>query len=477
MTNDNRKGSNVLKAGLGYTVGNYLIKGLSFLTIPIFARLLDSADYGKYNTYMAFEAIVYIFVGLALHASFKKAKYKFEAEFNKFVSACTVLSIISFFMFLILAVVSYPLLKGMWGFKQSIVILLFIHSFGSALIQFYNAYIALYYDYARFLKLSIFNAVLNIVLSIGLIVAFGKGDKYIGRILGIAIPVIIIGIYIIFFFFKKAKPNITKAFWKYGISYSLPIIPHGLSQIVLAQFDRIMITNMIGSAEAGIYSFGYNIYTIIQVTANSLSNVWEPWFFENIAKNEVENIRKKGQLLAICMLGFSIIIVLLSPELILLLGTKKYADAVYCVPPIVMGGYFSFLYILPCEVEYYYEKTSYISVATCFAAGINVFLNYICINLFGYISAAYTTLITYFIYFAFHYFMAKKIQGFYLYSNNTITIIVIIAFATCFWGVFLIPFVGVRIVLSIVVVAIVFFYVEKTIKIKKFLKRKMNRNE
>ena len=58
MTNDNRKGSNVLKAGLGYTVGNYLIKGLSFLTIPIFARLLDSADYGKYNTYMAFEAIV-----------------------------------------------------------------------------------------------------------------------------------------------------------------------------------------------------------------------------------------------------------------------------------------------------------------------------------------------------------------------------------------------------------------------------------
>ena len=88
------KSNKVVKAGLGYTIGNYLIRGLSFLTIPIFARLLDSADYGKYNTYMAFEAIVYIFVGLALHTSFKKAKYKFKIDFNDYVSSCTLLSII-----------------------------------------------------------------------------------------------------------------------------------------------------------------------------------------------------------------------------------------------------------------------------------------------------------------------------------------------------------------------------------------------
>ena len=28
--------SRVLKAGFGYTIGNYLLKGLSFFTIPIF---------------------------------------------------------------------------------------------------------------------------------------------------------------------------------------------------------------------------------------------------------------------------------------------------------------------------------------------------------------------------------------------------------------------------------------------------------
>lgn len=471
------KNNKIIKAGLGYTIGNYLIKGLSFLTIPIFARLLESADYGMYNTYMAFEAIVYIFVGLALHVSFKKAKYVFEKEFESYVSSCTALSIIAFIAFSSLALITYPWLKGMWGLPITLVLLLFVHSFGSALIQFYNAYVALYYDYVEFLKISIFNAIFNISLSIVFITMLDDGNKYIGRTLGTAIPVIMIGAYIIFFFFKKAKPNLSGKYLKYGVLYSLPIIPHGLSQIVLSQFDRIMIKNMIGASEAGIYSFGYNVYTIVQVTTNSLSNVWEPWFFEKIAKNDLDSIRKRGHAFAFCMLGFSAVLVLLAPELILILGTSRYSEAVYCVAPIIIGGFFSFLYILPCEVEYYYEKTTSIGIATCIAAGINFVLNLICIKQFGYIAAAYTTLITYFLYFLFHYLMARHIQGFFLYSNKIIILIVLLALCVCFLGVALIPYVVIRIILAVISMAVLAVYTEKTMHVTDFIKRKLRKGK
>lgn len=472
MEQNKRKENEAIKAGIGYTIGNYLIKGLSFLTIPIFARLLNSSDYGRYNTYMAFEAIIYIFIGLALHTSFKKAKYKFKNYFDQYVSSCMVLSIISFFFFLLLAIITYPLLKEMWGFERTLIILLFVHSLGSALIQFYNAYASLYYAYVKFLKLSIFNALINIFLSIVFIFMFSEGEKYKGRILGTSLPVILVGFYIIHYFFQKQKPKVNFLYLKYGLTYSLPIIPHGLSQIVLSQFDRIMINRMIGASEAGIYSFGYNIYTIIQVTSNSLSNVWEPWFFEKIEKNDINTIRKVGQVFAIFMLGFSAVLVLLAPELIMILGTDKYADSVYCVPSIVMGGYFSFLYILPCEVEYYYEKTSNIGVATCLAAGINFLLNYICIKQFGYVSAAYTTLVTYFLYFLFHYIMARKIQGFFLYSNKMILFIVVLAFFICFAGVFLISYIIIRVMLAILTITLLYGYVKKTINISQIIKRK-----
>ena len=79
--------------------------------------------------------------------------------------------------------------------------------------------------------------------------------------------------------------------------------------------------------------------------------------------------------------------------------------------PLVVSGYFAFLYNLPAQIEYYYEKTNYIAGGTCAAAILNIILNYFGIKYFGSIAAAYTTLIIYLIYFLIHYCLAAKIHG------------------------------------------------------------------
>ena len=73
--------SRVIKAGIGYTVGYYLLKGLSFLTVPVFSRLLSPAENGIFNTYLAYQTILFLLVGMALHTSLKNAKYKYEENF------------------------------------------------------------------------------------------------------------------------------------------------------------------------------------------------------------------------------------------------------------------------------------------------------------------------------------------------------------------------------------------------------------
>ena len=60
-------GKKALRAGLGYTIGNILVKGLTFISIPIFARLLSVADYGLYNTFGSYVTIMTFVVGLTLH--------------------------------------------------------------------------------------------------------------------------------------------------------------------------------------------------------------------------------------------------------------------------------------------------------------------------------------------------------------------------------------------------------------------------
>ena len=89
------KKNKVLKAGIGYTIGNYFLKGLGFITVPIFSRLMAVSDYGIYNTFLSYEGMLYLFIGLALHSSIKNAKYKYGDErLDSFTSSITIFPLI-----------------------------------------------------------------------------------------------------------------------------------------------------------------------------------------------------------------------------------------------------------------------------------------------------------------------------------------------------------------------------------------------
>ena len=74
------KGNKVIKAGIGYTVGNILIKGINFLTLPLFSRLLTTEEFGVYNVFASYEAILYVVVGLSIHSSVRSANLEFKGH-------------------------------------------------------------------------------------------------------------------------------------------------------------------------------------------------------------------------------------------------------------------------------------------------------------------------------------------------------------------------------------------------------------
>lgn len=423
------KKKTVVKAGLGYTIGNYLIKGLTFLTIPVFSRLLSTTEYGRYNTFVAYENILFIIVGFAIHTSYKNARYKYNLsteganrghDYYAYVSETVVFTLLSFVFWLVFVNATSTLTSRLLDLDNISINLLVIYSAGAVIISCFNADVALEYSYKKFLAVSGFNAICNIGLSLIFVLTIFKTNRYIGYTLGTVIPIIIASIYIIEYFFKRSKPSKDKQMLFWGIKFSLPIIPHGLSQVVLNQFDRIMISRMVSSAVTGIYSFAYNIYSIVAVTFESLDNVWAPWFYENMHARNYDKIKKYSSIYVCVMFNFCTIVMLICPEIIRILGNKNYWNAMYSAIPIVAGGFFSFLCTIPASVEYYHEKTNFIALGTSVAAIINIILNFIFIKLFGYIAAAYTTLVTYVLYFLFHYYLARKIEDINLFSDKVI---------------------------------------------------------
>ncbi len=410
-------GKKAVQAGLGYTIGNVFVKGLSFLAIPIFARLLSVADYGVYSTFSSYVSIMTIVVGLALHSAIKNAKLDYKGRLNPFCSSVALLVLFNTGLCLVLSIVFASPLAALLSLERpSLVVLIILESFGMTMISYYNNVLAVDFRYKTYLVLSLIYAVSGIVLSVLFIVTVFSQERYLGRILGTLLPAVVIGLYVLVGLFRTARPRCNREFWRYALKISLPIVPHGLSQLLLAQFDRIMIKTTIGSEQAGLYGFAYHVGTIFQVISNSLDTAWLPWFFERMEEKNYSAIRKAGRAYtALVSLG-AIALLLICPELITIMGGAKYAPSRYVAIPIVLAMFYAFLYTLPSAVEYYYKKTMLIAIGTLSAAVLNIVLNAYFIPRYGYIAAAYTTIVCYVAYYGAHVFLSRRVHGGFVYD-------------------------------------------------------------
>lgn len=121
-------------------------------------------------------------------------------------------------------------------------------------------------------------------------------------------------------------------------------------------------------------------------------------------------------------------IMLLTPEVMKILGPKEYWVAGRIIATVIFGIYFNFLYTFAVNYELYSQNTRWIAVGSICAAGVNVVLNLLLIPQFGGMGAAVATLISYFALFVFHNIIATRLGGFniskrlYLYGIGIVSI-------------------------------------------------------
>ena len=105
-----------------------------------------------------------------------------------------------------------------------------------------------------------------------------------GRIYSQLVITFIFSILLIAYLIKRSKFNFEKKHLIYSLKYGIPLIPHALSGFILAQFDRIIINNLCGNYQAGLYSFAYNIGMIMNVIVLAMNKSWVPIFYKKYAK-------------------------------------------------------------------------------------------------------------------------------------------------------------------------------------------------
>ena len=139
--------SNALTAGLGYTIGNILIRCIGILTLPIFSRLMTTEEFGVYNVFMSYDAILFVVVGLALHVSVRSANLEFKGQINEYTSSVSLIYLLCAAVMSLCVLLFGNVISSVLEFDSKLIYLLILHSFSSALINLYNTKLSLNYSY------------------------------------------------------------------------------------------------------------------------------------------------------------------------------------------------------------------------------------------------------------------------------------------------------------------------------------------
>jgi len=396
------------RAAFWFLVCSFLQKGISVITTPIFTRLLSTAEYGQFSVFNSWKSIVNIIVTLNMSGGvYMQSLVKFDEERDKLSSSLQGLTTLLIAAWTVVYLLFRRFVDGYFGLTTTQMLLMLLMIWTSSVFSFWAAEQRVLMNYKGLVALTIVVSIAKPVL--GIIFVCNSEDKVTARIFGLALVEILAFSWLFFAQIKKGKTLVSGKFWKYCLGLSVPLIPHYLSQTLLATADRIMINNMVSADKAGIYSLAYSISQIMTLFGTAIMDSISPWIFQKIKDDKAEDIPRIGYLTMILVAGLNVMFILLAPEVVKIFATSDYYEAIWVIPPIALSVLFTYAYDFFAKFEFYFEKTGYISVATMIGAALNVALNYVFINVFGYIAAGYTTLICYMMYTCLHYYFMKKL--------------------------------------------------------------------
>ncbi len=384
------------KASLWYLVCNILQMSLNVLTTPIFTRLMSPEEFGVVNIYNSWRCIFIVFTSLNLFSGvFNNAMLRYpeskirDAYISSMQGLYVIVTLVVFGLYLLFK----DFCISWIGLEEKIVILLFVDLFFSPAFLFWSNRQKYEYQYKTLITITVLTTFINIFLGVFLVI-FCEEKAY-ARILAMVLGNVVFGGIFFIYQFIKGRRFFDLQFWKYALSFNLPLIPHYLSELVLGQSDRIMINYYEGESATANYSIAYSVVVVLQLIMQGVTAAFVPFLYEKLQSSKYEEIQKCTKRILYGVAGCIVLVTVFAPQIVRIYAGRQYSEAIYVIPSIAFAVLFMFFYELFSTVEFYFEKKYYILIASFGVAAINLILNYIFIPRYGYYAAGYTTLFCY----------------------------------------------------------------------------------
>lgn len=417
---DIRKLPQGVKASIAFFIANIITKGIAYITTPLYTRILTDDEFGKTSVFLTWLQIFGIIAMFCLQwGVFNNGMLDYPDKRDEYSFSMLILSNIITLCFAGIILCIYPLIKGFLDISYPLVILMCVVFLLQPAYNFWMSRQRYELKYKFTVFWSILSAFISPLVAIICIKCFPEHRLY-ARLFGAEVALIVIYIGFYFYIGYKASFKLDTKYWKAALLFNLPLIPHYLSTYLLGSADKIMISKIINDSATAYYSVAYSVASIAIIIWTAANSSLIPYTYEKCKVKDYKAISKVS-LPILAIFGVAcVFIILLAPEVVAIMAKKSYCEAIYSIPPIVGGVFFQVHYYLYANILYYYKKPKYVMIGSVIATILNIILNYIFINEFGYIAAGYTTIFCYFIQALIDYFAMKKVLGQSVYNMKVI---------------------------------------------------------
>jgi len=380
-----------------YTVASVVGRGVSFLLLPFYTRVLTPTDYGTVDILTIFNA--FIGVTIALEISQGVARYSADAgspaERSRYISTAFWFTLIMLTVFaLVCSLFARPLTQLVLGSAD------LTAAFQLTVFSTWS-YGCLYFAQNQLRwqlqpKLFAFTSLAVLFVSIGstiylvLVQRLGVvgviGGQLLGNSAGAALALYWVRDLLTWTFdWKKFKEM---------LGFSVPLIPSSMGVVLFTYIDRLAVRELMSVADVGLLGIGYRLASSVGWVMVGFQSAMTPLIY-----SKYREAATPGAIARIFryFVAFTLLIflfqALFAPEILTFFTTPPYYAAAQVIPLLIPSIILAQMYIFAPGLSLA-KKTGAIAVINIAGALLNTALNFALIPYLGISGAAAATLVT-----------------------------------------------------------------------------------
>ncbi len=385
----------LMKLAAGYSIVTLIGPLFTILLTPLYTRVLEPADYGVVDVALTLGSLLSIFVMLGMDQALAAHFFDGDDQRKRDLVTTAIVYVIGSGLVVCSTVFLFAKPLAVLLFedpaRQITIQLLSLYALFAPLYGVLGAALRLRMGVRRvnLLGLSYLLAFVGLNILFVLVLRTKATGIIAANILANAIGAVI-GLVLVW---KPLHGQFRRMLLTKVFVSGIGLLPGLLGYVVLANMDRLLLTQYVSQSNIGLYSIANKLASMLYVGFSAVWSAWWPLALEMSnqpdAPRQYERIMEyfvAGSVLAALTLG------LFAPEILQVFTTKDYVPAApYALALMIYNGPLGVINAMLSLPLYIKKKTHYLSAGFVIAAILNVAGNFIALPILGVWGAVLST--------------------------------------------------------------------------------------